>query len=69
MARSARNGLPGVEPKEYTIQISDGNGRVVHSDKTYATDFTINTSGFQKGIYNFVIKADRKSGSVKLIVK
>lgn len=57
------------EPKEYIIQISDGNGRVVHSDKTYATDFTINTSSFQKGIYNVVIRTNRKSGSVKLIVK
>lgn len=57
------------EPKEYIIQISDGNGRVVHSDKTYATDFTINTSSFQKGIYTVVIRTDRKSGSVKLIVK
>lgn len=56
-------------PAQYAIQIFDRNGRMVYSDKSYSTEFMINTSFFQKGIYSAIIKCGKKTGSTNLIIE
>jgi hypothetical protein len=57
------------DPSQYSIQIFDRNGRLVYSDKSYKTDFIINTSSFQKGVYSTIIKKGKKVGSTNLIIQ
>ncbi len=54
---------------QYSIQILDRNGRIIYSGKSYEKEFIINTSSFQKGVYNTIIKTGKKLGSTNLIVE
>ncbi len=57
------------DSKSLSVQIIDQNGKLVFVKKFYEKEITINTSAFQKGIYNVLLKTEKKNGNAKLIIK